>query len=103
MELTEEQKKAAREAIEAAAKEVFPTKKEKARKIILGIVTAVVLFCVGVGFIAIGWNMCLCWLFPSLPVLSFWQLVVFQWGICFTLFPVTYSINQYTKRCTKGE
>ena len=101
MELTEEQKEAARETIEAATKEVFPTKKEKAWKITKALITAIVLFCVGVGFIAVGWNMCLCWLFPSLPVLTFWQLAVFQWGICFTLFPVTYSINQYTKRCTK--
>ena len=103
MELTEEQKKAAEEANRQAAREVFPTKKEKALKIIKMLVTAVILFCVGVGFMAVGWNMCLCWLFPSLPVLTFWQLVVFQWGICFTLFPVTYSINQYTKSCIKGK
>ena len=102
MELTEEQKKAAEEAIRQAAKEVFPTKKEKAQKIIVGLLTAAALFCVGVGFIAVGWNVCLCWLFPSLPVLTFWQLVVFQWGICFTLFPVTYSINQYTKDVLRG-
>ena len=103
MELTEEQKKAAEEVIRQAAKKAFPTKKEKAQKIIVGLLTAAILFCVGIGFMAVGWNMCLCWLFPSLPDLTFWQLVVFQWGICFTLFPVTYSINQYTKRCTKGE
>ena len=102
MELTEEQKKAAEEVIRQAAKEAFPTKTEKAWKIIKTLIMATVLFCVGIGFMAVGWNICLCRLFPSLPVLTFWQLAVFQWGICFTLFPVTYSINQYTKSCTKG-
>lgn len=103
MELTEEQKKAAEEAIRQAAKEVFPTRKEKALKIIKMLIEAVVLYFVGVGMVAIGWNMCLCYVFPSLPVLTLGQLMVLNWGIPFTLFPVTYSINQYIKRCTRGK
>lgn len=92
MELTEEQKKAAREAIEAAAKEVFPTKKEKAKKVLRSIIGAVIVFAVCIVATALGWNVCLCYLFPSLPVLTFGQLVVLHWGVCFTLYPVTYTI-----------
>lgn len=101
MELTEEQKKAAEEVIRQAAKEVFPTKKEKAKKVLHAIIDAAIVFVLSIAATALGWNVCLHYLFPSLPVFTFWQLVVLHWGVCFIHYPVTYTIIKAIKENCK--
>ena len=79
----------------------FPTKREKAKRIVKALIESLIDFAVSVLAIALGWNVCLCRVFSSLPTLSVWQLMLLDLGIGFLLFPVTHTINQHTDNCVK--
>ena len=86
-----------------APDEIFPTKREKAKKVVKALIESCIDFAVSVLATALGWNVCLCSVFSSLPTLSVWQLILLDLGIGFLLFPVTHTINQHTDQCAKGK